>query len=337
MSSPLGTSLDKIWHGLSATLASQIKTQKKENALQVHINQIGSSHLGKENIQSPVHKKLKVTTDESSNNLRKEFEALKIDSGLIPILPYSAGCCRFPNIACPERTVIWQKEELYLHANYVDYEEQGFCATQYPFSNDFPFWSHCFENGQFIIDLTNEQDSIKNQVLPAYTPSGDDFLVCEKLTIKEIKKEPYLLDSKQLLDQTDCYTYLITNTETNETQQIKRIHYRGWLNGQGASPIHLKELISNLAANVSLENKNIRYPIIHCLAGVGRTGTLIVLLRMYEIFKEKFNVLNKQELEVEIKKELAEAIKSIRFQRHYECVQNIEQYKTILDTLKLFY
>lgn len=199
------------------------------------------------------------------------------------MLPPSAGSCRFPDIKCPEEThigTVGEKTNNYLHANSVNLKGFSFISTQYPLI--FPhedihlgeaFWNMSL-NSCLIVDLTNKGDHLKSWLV-RYSPNLEETLTFNNVGIKCVKK-----DDINSLSAT-FYTYEVE--DASKKQNIaQRLHFEGWSDTCGINIRVLDQLVSEV--NKAQQDPSIPV-VIHCRAGVGRTGTLTiacVLKRMIE-------------------------------------------------------
>jgi protein tyrosine phosphatase len=158
---------------------------------------------------------------------------------------------------------------------------------------------------------------------------------CEE-TLTKLKCTPYWNDSTnlkignysiQVTYYENCITYIkrklmIKNIEQDHIYFIDHYHYIEWQDKQ--IPIETQSLVS-LIKRVNNEHEINNWPIvIHCSAGIGRTGTYIALDLLLEQYERK-NSLNIYEL-----------IVALRHQR-LQFVQTWQQYKFIHVSLLEYY
>lgn len=225
------------------------------------------------------------------NHIENRTRKLKID-----YQEFKEGEHRFPNVKCPKNTAI-VVDNRSLHANQV---ADHFVASQAPLKESEPqFWQWIFENGYAIIDLTSPRDEV-TKYYPQYlneTYEAGNFLI--KLVEEEGMRK----------------RYEVINTSTDETKMVTRYHSTKWGDFKAGS----LELINELACAIDQNENNL----VHCRAGIGRTGTLITsaLLKKKiecgEITKENFNV------------ELPLLLLSLREKRGEMFVQTPDQFKMV--------
>lgn len=186
-------------------------------------------------------------------------------------LPMNEDCCRFGNIYCPIDTHVkieGESDRYYLHANHVTLEGRHFIAAQYPLLPK-QFWQVCKES-RLIVDLTNNGDM--NKGLIAYASDGEVVFEEEGFRVERIE----MGEMAEL--EASHYSYMIMDyCSPGKCDYVKRLHYKAWPDFGGVSPQDLDHLVDSI-------NKEEDSPligskqsvVIHCRAGVGRTGTIIV-------------------------------------------------------------
>ncbi|XP_052065715.1 receptor-type tyrosine-protein phosphatase gamma-like [Mytilus californianus] len=163
----------------------------------------------------------------------------------------------------------------YINANYVDGFKKEKChiASQGPLKNTInDHWRMIWQNNtRKIIMLTNLVEGTKRKC-ERYWPGGKPmtygYLVLTLLTEKE--RAAYITREIEVEDQT-----------TKEKRCITQYHFTAWPDHGTPDPLYLvlfhKHVISD---HTSTENNG---PIlVHCSAGIGRTGTYIGLDALYE-------------------------------------------------------
>lgn len=222
--------------------------------------------------------------------------------------------CRFEDIVCPVAT--WVKigspNGLYLHANYVSLADMTCIAMQYPLHVSL-FWMLCHPHA-LVVDLTNQGDMQKGLVPYVPLSKGEAFTK-EGMTL-------HCTDEKALTFNATQYCYSIHNGE--KTFDVTRLHYTGWDDHKGLDD-RLSELneIVDLIEEAAIKNQQI---IVHCRAGVGRTGTVLVAAALKRLIRQ--GRVDHVHLHSTIGKLILEA----RRQRGRECVQTFAQYRTIWES-----
>lgn len=255
----------------------------------------------------------------SFNGERVCFE-LDMQTKIPSCLIFSEANCRFADILCPVATqvkIAGQNDEIYLHANHVSLEQLTFIAAQYPKVSQIPLFWRAASAASLVIDLTNDGDMKKG--LQAYHPSLNEEISVAGLQIKCV--------SKQFFQNIPfpVYTYSVKGLAEDgvevEPHQVARLHYEGWGDHQGITPDDLDQLL----AVIEHYQKQSGLPVlIHCRAGVGRTGTLIVARAVKHLIDQ--GVINSP---ASLKEHLYRLVLEGRWQRGPSFVQTPPQMELI--------
>ncbi|KAK6733603.1 hypothetical protein RB195_017388 [Necator americanus] len=232
---------------------------------------------------------------------------------------------RYPDVICLESTRVRLTQDVppstdYIHANWVKFDkhDRTFIATQAPLENTIDdFWRMVFqERCSSIVNLTHkkEKDSMKSVM---YWPEfAGSFKTYDKMFVntKKIEYENKL----------PIYTIELVPEGCSDSHVVKMIHMSNWPDkGVPTSGRHVLRLLRMVVAN-RLDCGPI---VVHCSAGIGRTGSIIlidVILRklftgehvdMVELFKELRNqrawAINNESLYVFVVYSVLDYIRSV--------------------------
>lgn len=227
---------------------------------------------------------------------------------------------RLHDIFCPQKTAVkmdGMNEHYFLHANQLNIEGNQFIAAQYPLSGIgfYWFWKMALQKSALIVDLTNDEDK-KLRGMNSYYPESKEKPVC----YSGIKIELIQCDTVDGMDDVFLYKYAIED-ENGFKNKISRLHMKCWPDHQCTNLDKLFKVIDFINAS---QNANWDCPIIHCRAGVGRTGTLITLLVAQKM------ILEGKITENNLLEKLVEMIYQGRVQRNEHYVQTIHQFELIV-------
>ncbi len=218
---------------------------------------------------------------------------------------------RFDEISCAKQTALPGWCSRYLHANWMGQgiSERKLIASQYPFADEAlggagDFWSAVYRELAAIVDLTNRGDRMQ-----FYYPCEGETLVFNDVEIRWISTKEGI--SIYRVHPPGC-----------EPRYIARLHFAGWPDHGVISLDRLHQLISQVEFMVPHPSDSV---LVHCRAGVGRTGTVIAAL----IIKEQIErgIMRPENLG----KDLVALVLHLRQQRNGYFVQNLEQFRLLYD------
>ena len=251
---------------------------------------------------------------------------------------------KYSGVLCPECTVVQvQKsdENLEINANHVSLGngQTAIAAMQpiYTGTQDAKNLAAFFrmisqDPHSFVVDLRSESD-LMGAGNYDYCPQ-----VGAKLTIPaSVKGGDIEVETLALKDHPDTETQEVTLKLTidGNSKEISILQFRAWPDHSVVTPSQLKKL-RQLVLDKTNEGGN---PIVHCRAGVGRTGTLLTYTKLYQqLIKngEGEKLINKHGVvsKLGLKKAVATAVAEGRLERGPLFVQDVSQFKLIVDTLE---
>lgn len=145
------------------------------------------------------------------------------------------------------------------------------------------------------------------------------------VSVNQINEFFWVREIKIKVDSS-CYKNLADENE----HTVKQYHTVGWPDRKIPLPQHYKYLLQmvKLMQEVHVATKS--PTIVHCSAGIGRTGTLIALYFLLDLATRQFQSAQHLSLSV------FGTVRSLREQR-FGAVQTAEQYEFIYEFLKLFF
>ena len=255
--------------------------------------------------------------------LKNRFNFINTLSDHLPGTPKAVGKYEF--IKCPEATAVKiasKDGEQVLHANHIQLDEdQNFICTQAPLlETQELFWKAVLQHTNFILDLTYSADKHKYQKLYFPEKEGD------RVTIGSIQVEYIKGGMIEKHENITLNKYKVIDTSTQPPQEkfVFRLHYGAWKDFGTLSVNELKQFIVWFN-KTKRALANLNTPLIHCGAGIGRTGTATLAITIYNLISK--GKITADNYRLEIDKLLLKA----RLQRNKNLVETPEQYESLFD------
>ncbi|XP_065058065.1 receptor-type tyrosine-protein phosphatase kappa-like isoform X3 [Rhopilema esculentum] len=161
----------------------------------------------------------------------------------------------------------------YINASYIDgyMKPNGYVATQGPLPGTFnDFWRMVWElRSSVIVMLTNLQEKNK---LKCHKYWPDDCIEYGDILVTLTRKEIYADYSIR--------TFLLEMTNSQESREVKHFHFTVW--PDHGVPKYATAILAFRRRVRSYQNPDSGPTLVHCSAGVGRTGTYIALDAMLD-------------------------------------------------------
>ncbi|XP_062574203.1 receptor-type tyrosine-protein phosphatase epsilon-like isoform X3 [Saccostrea cucullata] len=205
----------------------------------------------------------------------------------------------------------------YINANYIEGAEgdHDYIASQGPKQNTVvDFWRMIWqENVSVIVMLTNlkERNKIK---CTQYWPDANKHINYGTVSVKMIEEKEYAFYIVRKMT--------VVQKETKKSRVVTQFHYTSWPDHGTPYPLCLVVFLDHVTRTGTNQNK--APTIVHCSAGIGRTGTYIAIDVLNKIGRKTGKV------------NIAEYVKKMRENR-MNMVQTYEQYITIFMALNEIY
>lgn len=164
----------------------------------------------------------------------------------------------------------------FINANLIHVNESGrkYILTQGPLPNTIGhFWTMIWEQSSKAILMLNNLIERRAIKCHQYWPNNineiiklDDVSLTIKL-VNEVKNENYIIRK-----------ILLTDLSTNSSREIYQYHYTSWPDfGLPESPNSFLQYLFQIQQSNYLDSVKYGPPIVHCSAGIGRSGTLCLV------------------------------------------------------------
>ena len=212
----------------------------------------------------------------------------------------------------------------YINASYItgpfDNQSKLFIATQTP-SNDTiaSFWKMVYTHKVKLIIMLSDTLEEKEEKYKIYWPNNKEEAL--KINEENINLSIELIHKEEVAPQ----IALLRKFKINNELEVKQIQVISWPeHGLPAEEFLVNMLIEKIIKHFQDQIKDNIPVVVHCLDGVGRTGTLISIF-LINMCMEELKKMGKEPMTC-----IFNVIRKLREQR-YSLVTDIEHYKYIYD------
>ncbi|XP_060083383.1 receptor-type tyrosine-protein phosphatase kappa-like [Ylistrum balloti] len=226
----------------------------------------------------------------------------KLKNRFLTTFPYDHSRVILDKLPC-------EPDSDYINANYIDGVDslKAYIATQGPNRHTVGdiwrmIWQHKVDSIVMLANLV-EDGKVKCE---CYWPTIQP-VTYNNLTVTRVNKTEMAMYTVR--------TFIVTNTELSETRQVTQYHFTGWPDHGVPDTLELVAFLMRVLQDNPSRTDDVPL-LVHCSAGVGRTGTFIGLHALYTYGCDKKRV------------DVAEFVRKMRDNRML-MVQNIEQYRLL--------
>ena len=209
--------------------------------------------------------------------------------------------CRYKNIRCyKDNFVKISTPHERINASWIHFpNENSFISAQAPLSNTIDdFWTMCFDyNINIVIMLCNLEENGKEKCVEYWENEKRDVLDSAASTFDS--KFIITYTTEQINDDITIRNINIKDKtkEENGEKKIKQIHYGSWPDHQS---VDLQSIYGNILFMFNIVDIEIGHSpiVVHCSAGVGRTGTFIALYNLYRDILDQIHDNNNKNITI---------------------------------------
>jgi protein tyrosine phosphatase len=228
---------------------------------------------------------------------------------------------KFDNILSPHHSRVRLRkgpETKFIHANYVRLQgHQDFIATQNPEPNTTDdFWNMIVqENVAIIVNLTRPEEGF------VYWPEteGEEGAITWGNLQLQLLENPRV--GKSWIERTVQVRRKNLESKTEQVQNVTLLHYINWEDGTGLREIQMLDLFMDRVEAFQEAYSGNHPLLVHCLAGVGRTGTFIAKKALRKMQANPDREVGRSSLD-----DALEIVTQIRAQRGPFAVAKFEQF-----------
>ncbi len=178
-----------------------------------------------------------------------------------------------------------------------------------------------------MCEITENKKNKCHNYWPSTFENDDQLVLLNGLSLR-------LVYEQNIYNNLTKRNFILSNSNSNEERKIDQFHFRKWPD-HGVPDINDSFNTFDFIINGLDEHyKNFKDKspvVVHCSAGVGRTGTIISLFSLHYIYKIYFE----QKTEI-MKFNIFNIVRQLKEQRRY-MVQTDSQYKMIYDWFAILF
>ncbi|XP_065834466.1 receptor-type tyrosine-protein phosphatase delta-like [Oscarella lobularis] len=219
-----------------------------------------------------------------NSKFTQEYEAIKVDMEFTSsqsLLQCNEEKNRYSNIVAYDHTrvrlnaVKGEQGSDYINANFIDGHEKknAYVATQGPLKETVKdFWRMVWEQqSSTIVMLTNLEERGRSKCFKYWPDSGQQVYDMIQVTIKDVVT---------LADYT-ARTFDVARTDRlDDCREVKQFHFTCW--PDHGVPQHATAMLAFIRKVKNANESSAGPMVVHCSAGVGRTGAYIVIDAMLD-------------------------------------------------------
>ncbi|EAS01773.2 tyrosine phosphatase (macronuclear) [Tetrahymena thermophila SB210] len=214
----------------------------------------------------------------------------------------------------------------YINANYINnpFKDKAYIATQGPIPNTISsFWRMIWEQKTNLIIMLCKEFEQNKVKCDKYWPSQGQILQEGDLQVQFLSQQKNA--QQNIIERQFILKY------KNEQRQVSQVHWEGWPD-HGVPESRDYGVLENLVQRVVNQIEQSKIPVVHCSAGVGRTGTLLALSNIYMTLK--YHQVKKTPID-QIELNVLDIVRRLREQRMI-MVQMDNQLNLVYEITKTF-
>ena len=262
---------------------------------------------------------IKLSSKKSSEEYNTIIDFIEFDSKhKLRCEKYNQNC-RYPKVVPYKDNIVKISSKNFINASWIHMPyPYYFIATQGPLSHTIEdFWTMCYDNKvSIIIMLCN---LIENNVIKCANYWNISDL--KNFEIKKLNK--FVMKDKDIIIR-DLELF---NKEKKENRNIIHINLINWEDHKKLKKNDFNKIIELIKLIEKYKGK--RNAVVHCSAGIGRTGTFICMYNLYhEIIQQIYNNKNYNFNKDTINFNIMNLVRKIKEMRIYS-VENSEHYSSL--------